>query len=289
MAALSRPRHQSNGARPRDGRTLLAAPRPATSTDGVSFDRSRPHLEGSRTATGVRQSARRRKRPHGRSHVLAHAGHRDEPGVWYAGTSPQGLFRSNDGGVTWEPFSSINDDPQYRKWMGTVQDGTPMVRSCTRSSSIRAIRLTSVSRCRAAACTIGRRRQNLDTILQGLEVVEGFDRKTTRPFTTRIALHCPSNPDRLYQQNHCGIYRLDRPSTPGCASAKHAEENRRHRLSTRGAPARRQHRVGVPMDGTTVWRRTSPAASPRCMRRATPARRGSASTPACLKSRRGGP
>ena len=23
---------------------------------------------------------------------------------------------------------------------------------------------------------------------------------------------CPSNPDRLYQQNHCGIYRIDRPS-----------------------------------------------------------------------------
>ncbi len=30
-----------------------------------------------------------------------------------------------DGGVTWEPFSSINDDPKYRDWMGTVQDGTP--------------------------------------------------------------------------------------------------------------------------------------------------------------------
>ena len=28
--------------------------------------------------------------------------------------------------------------------------------------------------------------------------------------------HCvrlSSNPDRLYQQNHCGIYRLDRPAT----------------------------------------------------------------------------
>ncbi|MGN2393556.1 WD40/YVTN/BNR-like repeat-containing protein, partial [Pelomicrobium sp. G1] len=36
-----------------------------------------------------------------------------EPDVWYAGTSPQGLFRSEDGGVTWLPFSSINDDPQY--------------------------------------------------------------------------------------------------------------------------------------------------------------------------------
>ena len=45
--------------------------------------------------------------------------------MWYAGTSPQGLFRSADGGVTWEPVSRINDDPQYLQWMGTVQDGTP--------------------------------------------------------------------------------------------------------------------------------------------------------------------
>jgi len=48
-----------------------------------------------------------------------------EPGVWYAGTSPQGLFRSEDGGNHWAPFSCINDDPQYRQWFGTVQDGTP--------------------------------------------------------------------------------------------------------------------------------------------------------------------
>src|SRR5262249_14498827 len=51
--------------------------------------------------------------------------HANEPDVWYAGTSPQGLFRSEDGGNTWEAFSSVNDDPQYREWMGTVQDGTP--------------------------------------------------------------------------------------------------------------------------------------------------------------------
>ena len=48
-----------------------------------------------------------------------------QPGVWYAGTSPQGLFRSDDDGVTWQSASPINDDPQYIAWMGTVQDGTP--------------------------------------------------------------------------------------------------------------------------------------------------------------------
>ena len=28
-------------------------------------------------------------------------GHVDEPGVWYAGGTPQGLFRTEDGGDTW--------------------------------------------------------------------------------------------------------------------------------------------------------------------------------------------
>ncbi len=37
----------------------------------------------------------------------------------------QGLFRSEDRGVIGAPFSSLNDDPQYRAWMGSAQDGTP--------------------------------------------------------------------------------------------------------------------------------------------------------------------
>jgi len=38
-------------------------------------------------------------------------GHVDEPGVWYAGTSPEGLFRSEDGGDTWQPVSSERNSP----------------------------------------------------------------------------------------------------------------------------------------------------------------------------------
>ena len=59
-------------------------------------------------------------------------GHASQPGVWYAGTSPQGLFRSEDGGDTWAPVSGLNDHPQYRTWMGGGQDGTPTGRSSTR-------------------------------------------------------------------------------------------------------------------------------------------------------------
>ena len=52
-------------------------------------------------------------------------GHASERDTWYAGTSPQGLFRSEDGGVSWAPLPAINDDPKFRGWMGSAQDGTP--------------------------------------------------------------------------------------------------------------------------------------------------------------------
>src|SRR6185503_5304291 len=52
-------------------------------------------------------------------------GHASEPSVWYAGTSPQGLFRSEDGGMSWESIRGFNEHPLRSKWTGGGQDGTP--------------------------------------------------------------------------------------------------------------------------------------------------------------------
>ena len=52
-------------------------------------------------------------------------GHASEAGVWYAGTSPQGLFRSTDHGATWDGVDGFNDHPQRKAWCGGDQDGTP--------------------------------------------------------------------------------------------------------------------------------------------------------------------
>src|SRR5690606_17753698 len=68
--------------------------------------------------------------PNGASRSVDHVfwltpGHASEPDVWYAGTSPQGLFRSADGGDTWEEVLGFNHHPDFLQWRGGDKDGTP--------------------------------------------------------------------------------------------------------------------------------------------------------------------
>jgi len=204
---------------PRDGRTLLAA----TSTGhlGPALMRS---LDRGRTWQEAKRPPAFDKVPEGapggeKGRVVNHTfwltpGHASQPGVWYAGTSPHGLFRSTDGGDTWEGCRGLNDDPGYREWMGGPQDGTPdgpklhSVIVDPRDADHLYLGMSS-----------GGVHESLDAgrtwrpLIDGLEVVEGFDASQVSMHDPHCVRLCPGNPDRLYQQNHCGIYRLDRPGT----------------------------------------------------------------------------
>jgi len=190
--------------------------------------------------------------------------HANEPGAWYAGTSPQGLFRSDDGGATWKPFSSINDDPQYREWMGTVQDGTPdgpKLHSIIVDPRDPTHLYFAMSGGGVHESTDGGK--TFRPLVQGMDVVEGFDAATITFHDPHCVRLCPSNPARLYQQNHCGIYRLDRPSTTWVRIGKNMPKN----VGDIGFPIvvhpRDADRAWVfPMDGSTVWPRVSPGGKP---------------------------
>ena len=250
---------------PRDRRTLLAAAK--TGHLGPTVFRS---TDLGRTWKEAAQPPAFRKAPEGeKGRSVDHTfwlapGHPDEPNVWLAGTSPQGLFRSEDGGITWEPFSSINDDPQYRTWMGTVQDGTPD------GPKLHSIIVDPRDRDHLYfAMSGGGVHETIDggrtfaPIVDGLEVVEGFERSNIAFHDPHCVRMCPSNPDRLYQQNHCGIYRLDRPSKNWLRIGKGMPK----RVGDIGFPMvvhpRDADTVWVfPMDGTMVWPRTSPDGVP---------------------------
>ena len=254
---------------PRDGRTLLAAAK--TGHLGPTIFRS----------TNLGRSWKEAKQPPafaaptnglpGRSvdHTFwLTPGHASEPDTWYAGTSPQGLFRSEDGGISWTPLPAVNDDPQFRAWMGTVQDGTPdgpklhslIVDPRDARHLYFAMSGGGVHESRDAGRTWA-------PLIRGMEVVGGFDPTDVSFHDPHHVRLCPARPDRLYQQNHCGIYRMDRDGTPAGDVWQRIGRKMPKRVGDIGFPMvvhpRDPDTAWVfPMDGTDVWPRTSPGGRP---------------------------
>jgi photosystem II stability/assembly factor-like uncharacterized protein len=250
---------------PRDGRTMLMAsstghlgPTMFRSTDaGKTWKESAAPPAFSKVPEGEKGRAV------GHTFWLTPC-HANEPNAWYAGTSPQGLFRSDDGGNTWRAFSYVNDDPQYREWMGSVQDGTPD------GPKLHSILVDPRDpKHLYFAMSGGGVHESVDggrtftPLVQGLDVVEGFNPATVTFHDPHCVRLCPSNPDRLYQQNHCGIYRLDRPSKEWVRIGK----NMPKKIGDIGFPMvvhprEADHAWVFPMDGATVWPRVSPDGKP---------------------------
>jgi photosystem II stability/assembly factor-like uncharacterized protein len=79
--------------------------------------------------------------------------------------------------------------------------------------------------------------------------------------------HCvvmsPVDPDRLYQQNHCGVYRLDRPGVRWERIGRNLPADVGDIGFPVAAHPRDRDTLWVfPMDGTSVWPRTSPGGRP---------------------------
>ncbi|HEX7669704.1 MAG TPA: hypothetical protein VF395_08985 [Polyangiaceae bacterium] len=250
---------------PRDGRTLLAAAKTGHLGPTIfrSTDLGRTWKEASRPPAFAKAGEGAPGRVVDHTFWLTPA-HPDEPNAWYAGTSPQGLFRSEDGGVTWDPIPGLNDAPEFRAWMGGPQDGTPD------GPKMHSVLVDPRDRGHLyLGMSSGGVHESLDAgrtwrpLVQGLEVVDGFDAKNLAFHDPHCVRLCPSNPDRLYQQNHCGIYRLDRPSDEWLRIGK----NMPKRVGDVGFPMVVHPRDAdtawvFPMDGTSVWPRVSPDGKP---------------------------
>jgi photosystem II stability/assembly factor-like uncharacterized protein len=254
---------------PRDGRTLLAAAR--TGHLGPTIFRStnlgRTWKEAAKPPAFANTASSLPARSVDHTFWLT-PGHASERDTWYAGTSPQGLFRSDDGGVSWTPLPSVNDDAQFRPWMGTVQDGTPdgpklhsiIVDPRDPAHLIFGMSGGGVHESRDAG-------RSWSTLIRGMEVVEGFDANDVSCHDPHCLRLCPANPDRLYQQNHCGIYRLDRTGDPATEAWQRIGRKMPKRVGDIGFPmVVHPHDPDTawvfPMDGATVWPRTSPDGRP---------------------------
>jgi photosystem II stability/assembly factor-like uncharacterized protein len=195
-------------------------------------------------------------------------GHSSEPGVWYAGTSPQGLFRSEDGGATWDSVSGFNNHPMNAAWTGEPEDAPPG------GATLHSINVDP------------RSARHLYIAMSGGGAFESTDGGADwKPLNKGVLadfmpdpypehgqdVHClrlhPAQPDRIYQQNHCGIYRLDRPGDTWLRIG----DNMPREVGDIGFAMTLHPRDAntawvFPMDGGTVWPRTSPGGRPAVYR-----------------------
>ena len=196
-------------------------------------------------------------------------GHADEPGSWYVGSSPQGLFRSDDGGDTFKGVKGFNDNENWPLWTENGKAGTPD------GPFLHSIQINP---------------RDASHIYLSMSIGGTFEScdkgKTWWPLNHGVAAdfipggpgefghdpHCvvqhPADPDVLYQQNHCGIYRLDR---------RNGDEWQRIGMKMPKAigdigfpivlhPQKSDVAWVFPMDGTQAWPRTSPKGKPAAYR-----------------------
>jgi len=250
---------------PRDSKTILAAAR--TGHLGPTIYRS---TDFGKTWKESERPPAFPKVPEGQTGlVLNHVfwltpGHASQPRVWYAGSSPQGLFRTEDGGRTWEGVAGFNEHPMRNTWCGGDKDGTPdgpkmhSINIDPRNPKHMYIGMSSGGVFETTDGGSDWKPLNKGCAADFLPVPDpefGHDPHS-------VSLH-PLMPDRLYQQNHCGIYRMERPEGAWIRIGN----NMPKKVGDIGFPIvlhpRDPDTVWVfPMDGTGVWPRTSPEGKP---------------------------
>jgi hypothetical protein len=193
-------------------------------------------------------------------------GNPSEPGAWYAGSSPAGLFRSEDHGLHWEPVAGFNDHPMHPKWAAGLRTPDGELLHSVRVDPRNARHLY-------LAISIGGVFESTDGGADWAPLNEGVaadflpDPDVPYGHDPHCVILHPQQPDRLYQQNHCGSYRLDRPARRWLRIGKHMPKN----VGDIGFPIvahpRDPDTVWVfPMDGSKVWPRTAIGGKPAVYR-----------------------
>lgn len=134
------------------------------------------------------------------------AGHADQPGVLWCGTIPGGLFRSADGGSSWDRMRSLWDNPKRLEWFGGGAD-LPGIHSVSVDPRDRDHVIVGVSCGGVWATTDAGKTWNCraDGIWAAYMPPERkYDPNIQDP--RRVVL-CPAQPDCLWVQHHNGVFR----------------------------------------------------------------------------------
>jgi len=182
-----------------------------------------------------------------------------EPSTWYAGTSPYGLFKSEDNGRTWDEVESFYKDPLINMIINNCF-GTP-IGKLTHSININPQDPSIITLAMSTGGVV--RSTNFG------KSWEYLNKKVLAEFLPdqypeygqcvhNLQIH-PINPNIMYQQNHCGVYRLNLEENDEWIRIG---ENMPLDIGDSGFPLiihpRDVDQIWVvPMDSTDVWPRTS--------------------------------
>ena len=132
-------------------------------------------------------------------------GRAEEPGVLYAGVEPAALFKSEDGGDTWSEVTGLSDHPTRPEWKPGLGD------LCLHSMVLDPSRPERMWVGVSAVGVFGTEDSGANWRPMNQDVRADFFPERFPEFG-----QCPhkllahrAEPDVLYQQNHCGVYRSD--------------------------------------------------------------------------------
>jgi photosystem II stability/assembly factor-like uncharacterized protein len=174
---------------------------------------------------------------------------------------------SEDGGETWDGVAGFNDHPMYWNWCpedAGTPDGALLNQVAVDPRDARHMYV---------ATSTGGVFESLDRGASWTPLNKGVEANfLPDPYPEYgqdahfIAVH-PAAPDRIYQQNHCGIYRIDRPADTWERIGKAMPADVGDIGFTVTPHPRDPDTAWVfPMDGTQVWPRTSPGGKPAVYR-----------------------
>ncbi len=128
----------------------------------------------------------------------------DRPGVLYLGTDPGALFKSEDNGDTWKIDQNLWDHPSRKdQWFGGGRDqpGIHSILVDPRNSDHIYIGIS----CAGVFETLDGGR-SWNPANKGLTADFLPDPSSEVGQDPHLVVACPSNPDVMWQQNHCGIF-----------------------------------------------------------------------------------
>ena len=127
-----------------------------------------------------------------------------EPKRIWIGTLPGGLFRSDDGGETFEFVQSFWDQDHRPMWFGAGTDDAALHSICVDPRGSKTVRVGSSV---AGVFVTHDDGETWDVITSGMDAEYMPDPTVNVPQDPHLVVQSPTNPDVLWSQHHCGIYR----------------------------------------------------------------------------------